>query len=213
MLRGSSLVHRLRERVFPWTLIGRGTALWLVESPSRSPDWSILSHPRHAPPGSSKLKVKALPSSSAFILVRARCLLSLYWNTQQQQQTTTMSVFCEVPQAAPVAVFKLSQDFNNDQFPNKVNLGVGGKLSTVSLSLFHGNGNRSNPKSPGRCSLLTSGAFFFFFSLRQWCIEFWIRQLHRKFNFHRCTFFLWWLAGICQQIGLYHPPAPPRSIP
>ncbi|KAM8858492.1 aspartate aminotransferase, cytoplasmic [Spinachia spinachia] len=36
-----------------------------------------------------------------------------------------MSVFCEVPQAAPVAVFKLSQDFNNDQFPNKVNLGVG----------------------------------------------------------------------------------------
>ncbi|CAJ1067639.1 aspartate aminotransferase%2C cytoplasmic [Xyrichtys novacula] len=36
-----------------------------------------------------------------------------------------MSVFCEVPQAAPVAVFKLTQDFNNDQFPNKVNLGVG----------------------------------------------------------------------------------------
>ncbi|XP_019222462.1 aspartate aminotransferase, cytoplasmic isoform X1 [Oreochromis niloticus] len=31
----------------------------------------------------------------------------------------------EVPQAAPVAVFKLTQDFNNDQFPNKVNLGVG----------------------------------------------------------------------------------------
>lgn len=39
-----------------------------------------------------------------------------------------MSVFCDVPQTAPVAVFKLSQDFNNDQFPNKVNLGVGGKL-------------------------------------------------------------------------------------
>ncbi|KAM6916632.1 LOW QUALITY PROTEIN: aspartate aminotransferase, cytoplasmic [Xenentodon cancila] len=36
-----------------------------------------------------------------------------------------MSVFSEVPQAAPVAVFKLSQDFNNDQFPDKVNLGVG----------------------------------------------------------------------------------------
>ncbi|XP_072292398.1 aspartate aminotransferase, cytoplasmic [Eucyclogobius newberryi] len=36
-----------------------------------------------------------------------------------------MSMFCEVPQAAPVAVFKLSQDFNNDQFPKKVNLGVG----------------------------------------------------------------------------------------
>lgn len=41
-----------------------------------------------------------------------------------------MSVFSEVPQAAPVAVFKLTQDFNNDQFPQKVNLGVGGKLST-----------------------------------------------------------------------------------
>ncbi|PWA25654.1 hypothetical protein CCH79_00001642 [Gambusia affinis] len=36
-----------------------------------------------------------------------------------------MSVFCDVQQAAPVAVFKLTQDFNNDQFPNKVNLGVG----------------------------------------------------------------------------------------
>ncbi|KAE8280627.1 Aspartate aminotransferase, cytoplasmic [Larimichthys crocea] len=36
-----------------------------------------------------------------------------------------MSVFSEVPQAAPVAVFKLSQDFSNDQFPQKVNLGVG----------------------------------------------------------------------------------------
>lgn len=41
-----------------------------------------------------------------------------------------MSVFCEVPLATPVAVFKLTQDFNNDQCPRKVNLGVGGKLST-----------------------------------------------------------------------------------
>lgn len=40
-----------------------------------------------------------------------------------------MSVFREVPQATPVAVFKLTQDFNNDQCPQKVNLGVGGKLS------------------------------------------------------------------------------------
>lgn len=48
-----------------------------------------------------------------------------------------MSVFCEVPQAAPVAVFKLSQDFNNDQFSKKVNLGVGGKLSTKSLNYSH----------------------------------------------------------------------------
>ncbi|XP_059928818.1 aspartate aminotransferase, cytoplasmic [Gadus macrocephalus] len=36
-----------------------------------------------------------------------------------------MSVFRDVTQAVPVAVFKLSQDFNNDQDPNKVNLGVG----------------------------------------------------------------------------------------
>lgn len=40
-----------------------------------------------------------------------------------------MSVFRDVQQAAPVAVFKLTQDFNNDPFPNKVNLGVGGKLA------------------------------------------------------------------------------------
>ncbi|XP_049592159.1 aspartate aminotransferase, cytoplasmic [Syngnathus scovelli] len=36
-----------------------------------------------------------------------------------------MSVFDEVPPAAPVAVFKLTQDFNNDHFSHKVNLGVG----------------------------------------------------------------------------------------
>lgn len=40
-----------------------------------------------------------------------------------------MSVFCEVPQATPVVVFKLTQDFNNDKCPQKVNLGVGGKLT------------------------------------------------------------------------------------
>ncbi|KAJ8365314.1 hypothetical protein SKAU_G00141450 [Synaphobranchus kaupii] len=36
-----------------------------------------------------------------------------------------MSVFSEVPQAAPVAVFKLTADFREDKDPNKVNLGVG----------------------------------------------------------------------------------------
>ncbi|XP_076020350.1 aspartate aminotransferase, cytoplasmic [Genypterus blacodes] len=36
-----------------------------------------------------------------------------------------MSVFSEIALAAPVAVFKLTQDFNNDSFPQKVNLGVG----------------------------------------------------------------------------------------
>uniref|UniRef100_A0A673G7A4 Aspartate aminotransferase n=1 Tax=Sinocyclocheilus rhinocerous TaxID=307959 RepID=A0A673G7A4_9TELE len=36
-----------------------------------------------------------------------------------------MSIFGEVPQAAPVAVFKLTADFREDQNPSKVNLGVG----------------------------------------------------------------------------------------
>lgn len=36
-----------------------------------------------------------------------------------------MSVFAEVPQAAPVAVFKLTADFRDDKDPKKVNLGVG----------------------------------------------------------------------------------------
>uniref|UniRef100_A0A672QPK5 Aspartate aminotransferase n=2 Tax=Sinocyclocheilus grahami TaxID=75366 RepID=A0A672QPK5_SINGR len=36
-----------------------------------------------------------------------------------------MSIFGEVPLAAPVAVFKLTADFREDQNPSKVNLGVG----------------------------------------------------------------------------------------
>ncbi|XP_051773290.1 aspartate aminotransferase, cytoplasmic [Ctenopharyngodon idella] len=36
-----------------------------------------------------------------------------------------MSIFSEVPQAAPVAVFKLTADFREDQCSSKVNLGVG----------------------------------------------------------------------------------------
>ncbi|XP_039630691.1 aspartate aminotransferase, cytoplasmic [Polypterus senegalus] len=36
-----------------------------------------------------------------------------------------MSLFAEVPQAAPVAVFKLTADFREDKHPTKVNLGVG----------------------------------------------------------------------------------------
>ncbi|MBN3295858.1 aspartate aminotransferase, cytoplasmic [Amia ocellicauda] len=36
-----------------------------------------------------------------------------------------MSLFAEVPQAAPVAVFKLTADFREDKHPSKVNLGVG----------------------------------------------------------------------------------------
>lgn len=38
-----------------------------------------------------------------------------------------MSVFSDVPQAPPVAVFKLTADFREDGHPQKVNLGVGGK--------------------------------------------------------------------------------------
>lgn len=38
-----------------------------------------------------------------------------------------MSLFAEVPQAAPVAVFKLTADFRDDKDPKKVNLGVGGE--------------------------------------------------------------------------------------
>lgn len=52
-----------------------------------------------------------------------------------------MSVFTEVPQAVPVAVFKLSSDFREDQNPNKVNLGVGGKMM-----LRSGRGTRQQVK-------------------------------------------------------------------
>ncbi|MEQ2169310.1 hypothetical protein GOODEAATRI_023910 [Goodea atripinnis] len=38
-----------------------------------------------------------------------------------------MSLFSDVPQAPPVAVFKLTADFREDSHPQKVNLGVGGK--------------------------------------------------------------------------------------
>lgn len=38
-----------------------------------------------------------------------------------------MSIFSDVPQAPPVAVFKLTADFREDGHPQKVNLGVGGK--------------------------------------------------------------------------------------
>lgn len=40
---------------------------------------------------------------------------------------SVMSIFSEVPQAPPVAVFKLTADFREDGHPQKVNLGVGGE--------------------------------------------------------------------------------------
>lgn len=42
-----------------------------------------------------------------------------------------MSIFSDVPQAPPVAVFKLTADFREDSHPQKVNLGVGGKRWTL----------------------------------------------------------------------------------
>ena len=46
-----------------------------------------------------------------------------------------MSVFSEVPQAPPVAVFKLTADFREDSHPQKVNLGVGGESRMLQLML------------------------------------------------------------------------------
>ncbi|KAG7275185.1 hypothetical protein CRUP_023773 [Coryphaenoides rupestris] len=44
-----------------------------------------------------------------------------------------MSVFSEVPQAPPVAVFKLTADFREDGHPQKVNLGVGGLVLALAF--------------------------------------------------------------------------------
>uniref|UniRef100_A0A8C4DXH3 Aspartate aminotransferase n=2 Tax=Dicentrarchus labrax TaxID=13489 RepID=A0A8C4DXH3_DICLA len=41
------------------------------------------------------------------------------------ESTLAMSIFSDVPQAPPVAVFKLTADFREDSHPQKVNLGVG----------------------------------------------------------------------------------------
>lgn len=42
-----------------------------------------------------------------------------------------MSIFSDVPQAPPVAVFKLTADFREDGHPQKVNLGVGGETRSL----------------------------------------------------------------------------------
>jgi aspartate aminotransferase len=49
-----------------------------------------------------------------------------------------MSIFSEVPQAPPVAVFKLTADFREDSHPQKVNLGVGGKTCDCYLLMLVG---------------------------------------------------------------------------
>jgi len=48
------------------------------------------------------------------------------------RHSRAMSIFSEVPQAPPVAVFKLSADFREDGHPQKVNLGVGGTFRAPS---------------------------------------------------------------------------------
>lgn len=44
---------------------------------------------------------------------------------------SAMSIFSDVPQAPPVAVFKLTADFREDGHPQKVNLGVGGETCSL----------------------------------------------------------------------------------
>lgn len=90
--------------------------------------WISIGHSAHShfafPKSKLKVKVFFHPASRPGTVNR----------TQSQVKyigVSVMSVFSEVPQAAPVAVFKLTQDFTNDQFPQKVNLGVGGKLSVL----------------------------------------------------------------------------------
>jgi hypothetical protein len=45
---------------------------------------------------------------------------------QNMSQTTNSSVFAEIESAAPIEVFQLISTYNEDIFPQKVNLGVGG---------------------------------------------------------------------------------------
>lgn len=47
-----------------------------------------------------------------------------------------MSIFAEVPQAPPVAVFKLTADFREDTHAQKVNLGVGGKREKLQQAML-----------------------------------------------------------------------------
>lgn len=41
------------------------------------------------------------------------------------------SQFCTVETAPPIEVFALSKAYMEDPFPQKVNLGVGGRLKTI----------------------------------------------------------------------------------
>ena len=47
------------------------------------------------------------------------------------------SVFSDVPQAKAIEVFELTRRFNEDTFPNKVNLGVGGMCCIISQVFPH----------------------------------------------------------------------------
>lgn len=47
------------------------------------------------------------------------------------------SQFCTVETAPPIEVFALSKAYMEDPFPQKVNLGVGGRLETILLYYCH----------------------------------------------------------------------------
>ena len=46
-----------------------------------------------------------------------------------------MSRFAELTQDPPIEVFELTRQFNEDTHPNKVNLGVGGKIVKINISI------------------------------------------------------------------------------
>ena len=48
-----------------------------------------------------------------------------------------MSIFSDVEQAAPVKVFALTQEYNEDPHPNKVNVTIGGKLVCLAVCYLH----------------------------------------------------------------------------
>lgn len=46
-----------------------------------------------------------------------------------------MSRFAELTQDPPIEVFELTRQFNEDTHPNKVNLGVGGIIVKLNISI------------------------------------------------------------------------------
>lgn len=69
--------------------------------------------------------------AQASLYLFARLLLLLLLHREHLLRISAMSIFSDVPQAPPVAVFKLTADFREDGHPQKVNLGVGGKRGSL----------------------------------------------------------------------------------